>query len=325
MSRTRGAVRIVVALVGIAAIAMAAATIRSPTEPDGSGGVGEGDSGSPTGVPQHEPTDPAPLEVPAIVEYLAYALLILLALGAAWYLISHRRDLVKLIAVVLVVSLVLAGISYLLLRLDLWESVPLQESEPETNDSLGGEPGEGDDQQRQPFSTGPVLVVLAVLTAIFVGSLLRSDRDGRTKRNESEPGDGPSDASDSDRAEVGAAAGRAADRIESSDDFDNEVYRAWLEMTRPLEVDRPASSTPGEFATVAVDAGVRPEHVDELTSLFEEVRYGNRETTDDVESRAISVLRRIEDEYAEPTVSDVDGRDAIDPTKRDQDRSGVTK
>jgi len=77
------------------------------------------------------------------------------------------------------------------------------------------------------------------------------------------------------------------------------VYRAWAEMTAELEVDRPESSTPGEFATVAVDAGMAPEDVDRLTELFEEVRYGGHAPTDDREQAAVETLRRIESRYSD--------------------------
>ncbi|WP_135828538.1 DUF4129 domain-containing protein [Halorussus halobius] len=97
---------------------------------------------------------------------------------------------------------------------------------------------------------------------------------------------------------VAQAAGAAADRIESSADVDNEVYRAWREMTDHLDVSNPQSSTPAEFAAAAVDAGLDREDVDELTSLFEAVRYGGESPTDERERRAVEALRRIEREYS---------------------------
>lgn len=105
-----------------------------------------------------------------------------------------------------------------------------------------------------------------------------------------------------DRAETSAvarAAGDAADRIEAHADVTNEVYRAWREMTRHLDVERPESSTPAEFASAAVEAGLAREDVDDLTRVFEEVRYGGRDPSGDREERAVAALRRIEAEYAE--------------------------
>jgi len=69
-------------------------------------------------------------------------------------------------------------------------------------------------------------------------------------------------------------------------------------MTDHLEVRDPTSSTPAEFATAAVEAGMAREHVDELTELFEAVRYGGADVTEDRERRAVEALRRIEATYA---------------------------
>ena len=97
---------------------------------------------------------------------------------------------------------------------------------------------------------------------------------------------------------VGRAAGEAADRIETSTDVDNEVFRAWREMTDHLDVPNPESSTPAEFAAAAVEAGMAREDVDRLTSMFEEVRYGGESPTEEREQQALEALRRIEREYA---------------------------
>jgi hypothetical protein len=102
-----------------------------------------------------------------------------------------------------------------------------------------------------------------------------------------------------DVAAVGRAAGRAADRLETTDEFENEVYRAWAEMTRSIDVAHPRSSTPAEFASAAVEAGMEPPDVNRLTVLFEEVRYGGFDATPERERDAIETLRRIEEQYAE--------------------------
>lgn len=98
---------------------------------------------------------------------------------------------------------------------------------------------------------------------------------------------------------VGRAAGDAADRIESgsAEASTNEVYRAWDEMTGLLQVPDPDVLAPDEFEQRAVDAGMAPEDVRELTRLFEEVRYGDRDPAAR-EDRAVAALRRIEAAYA---------------------------
>lgn len=101
----------------------------------------------------------------------------------------------------------------------------------------------------------------------------------------------------SELAGVADAAGLAADRIESEAEVDNEVYRAWREMTEYLDVDAPRSSTPGEFAEAAIAEGLDPERVAALTDVFERVRYGDADPelyADD----AIAALRSIEEDAA---------------------------
>jgi hypothetical protein len=116
-----------------------------------------------------------------------------------------------------------------------------------------------------------------------------------------------------DATDIADAAGDAADRIEQSDvDVDNEIYRAWNEMTSLLDVDSAASSTAGEFADAAVDAGLDEADVRELTELFEEVRYGTEEPSPEREERAVETLRRIESTYeatADEDAADAAGRE----------------
>jgi hypothetical protein len=157
---------------------------------------------------------------------------------------------------------------------------------------FGGGGGDGD----VPTTAVPSLALLSVLLLAIGGAfaaLFYTDGSGGTSEERSV--EHPDD--EERRSEIGRAAGRAADRIEGDDDFENEVYRAWREMADALPVDRPASSTPGEFATAARDVGADDDDVAELTELFEAVRYGGREATSDREERAVAALRRIEAAY----------------------------
>jgi multisubunit Na+/H+ antiporter MnhC subunit len=300
VSRAKPIVRLVAALAAIAAIALAAATVRSPLETGGSGGAGGGDgTGSGTGQPPSaEPVESG--EVPAFLEYLVYVVVALLAIAVVWYLLAHRRDAVKMIAIGLLIVAALLGLAYALMAAGAVFDAepPPEEGENESEGFLeeGGEPGDGDESDSS-LPIGPLLAVLALITAIFVGGLVlsRGDNDGIAR---GELADANPEPRRSDAAAVGSAAGRAADRIDEGTAVDNEIYRAWREMTGLLEVDRPESSTPREFAETAVEAGLEREDVDELTRLFEDVRYGDVETTAEMEERAVSVLRRIETEYA---------------------------
>ena len=141
-----------------------------------------------------------------------------------------------------------------------------------------------------------VVGVFGIALVAFGAVLYRSSGDDSTTvlGDQGDPtGDPP------EIADLAAAAGKAADRIEQYNaDVDNAVYRAWWEMTSLLEVPHPESHTPGEFADAAVDLGMDECDVEQLTELFEEVRYGRRDAARR-EQRALDVLRNIEAEYGE--------------------------
>jgi len=140
-----------------------------------------------------------------------------------------------------------------------------------------------------------LLVALGLVALVLLVAAYRATGDDTVEAAEDEP----AEPDDVDLAAVGEAAGEAADRLEGETDFENEVFHAWREMTTHLDVPRPQSSTPGEFQAAATAAGMDPEHVSTLTSLFEAVRYGDAEPTPAREKRAIQALRAIEDAYAE--------------------------
>ncbi|MFB6235324.1 MAG: DUF4129 domain-containing protein [Halopenitus sp.] len=166
-----------------------------------------------------------------------------------------------------------------------------------TNGSIlpqSGGPG-GGETAAEVVSTPTVvfglLVVVAILASVVL--LFTAGRDDEGAPESTVPDDEQRDAAE--LAAVGRTAGRAADRIEEDADVDNEVFRAWRDLTEHLDVDAPESSTPAEFADAAVDAGMDPEHVDALTEVFESVRYGGAEPTADRERRAVDALRAIEE------------------------------
>ena len=157
----------------------------------------------------------------------------------------------------------------------------------------GGAVGVGGSGVSAPTAALGVVLFVALFAAVFLLVVATGDgaesAEGSTSDDDSTDGDGV--------AAVARAAGRAADRIEADADADNEIFRAWATMTDYLDVDRPESSTPTEFAAAAVDAGMADEDVRELTDLFAAVRYGGAEATNDREDRAVAALRRIESEY----------------------------
>jgi len=166
------------------------------------------------------------------------------------------------------------------------------------NDSTGNGTGESGDARRPPQVPVVVVAIVAVLAAAGIGGVLvtrEGDDADDPFASEADVEDDPLEGVDV--GEFAAAAGRAADRIEDAADVDNEIYRAWVEMTDYIDVEHPESSTPGEFAAAAVEAGVDRDDVVELTDLFERVRYGREDATRAREERALAALRRIESQY----------------------------
>jgi hypothetical protein len=176
--------------------------------------------------------------------------------------------------------------------------------------------------------SAPTLLLYVLLFVALAGSallLVLSTGD------ESDPGGGSAgEDTPTDVAAVAEAAGEAADRIEAGEDgaaeagLDNDVYRAWAEMTRHLDVENPAASTPAEFADAAVAAGMDRDDVADLTRVFEEVRYGHAEPTPALEERAVGALRRIEAAYGDGTdeAADPDTSAGAGRGPSDEDASG---
>ena len=290
---------VLLAVLAVVALATAAATLPSTTSPgggpgEGFSGGGGGDGGAlPTPAPSPEPTIDFSFLRPILTALFVIAVLVLLV-----YAFLYRREAFRVLVGLGILLAVLALLSSLVSLEGLsgvdGSGVPLPFGE------RAGGGGEG------ATSTRPLLLLLVVGVVALgvVAVLLRSGSGEDDLPPEAGPGAEEVEA-------VGRAAGRAADRIESTDDLDNEIYRAWREMTDLLEVDRPDATSPGEFAEAATGAGMDPDDVGELTRLFEDVRYGGEEPTERKEQRALSILRRVEATYA-PEGGDEEAGEASD-------------
>ncbi|MFC5278018.1 DUF4129 domain-containing protein [Halorubrum rubrum] len=300
------------ALLAVVALGVAAATLDSAVAIDGGGGFSGGVEGG--AGPTEDPGEISPSESPGGATTLALppicypflrrppALVLLagalLAIGAFAYRDTGSRFAAAVVAgtVGFPVGVVWYGLS----------SCRDPETAGELDLGLAGEEegllpagggggaglGTGSGTVSTPEAVFLAVVVLAILVSLLVlVAAAGDDEDGGGGRGEPD-----SKPADPDLAEVARTAGAAAARIEG-DAGDNGVYRAWREMTEALEVDRPASATPAEFATAAVEAGVDEEPVSELTEVFERVRYGGADPTADRERRAAAALRRIEAEH----------------------------
>jgi hypothetical protein len=293
------------ALLAVLSLGAAAATLDTATA-GGSGGAGGGDAESvgsggsfSFGGYNVSDTDSAtPPRLPPIVgQLLGLVLLLFFGLGLVQFLREHGVR--GLLTVALVGAVLVGGLWLLLNGLGATDGLFQQ---GQGGFGSGGSPelpggaSQGPEDASSPV-TDPPTVLFALFGVVLVGAvalIARSTGDDLSQPDPDEESSGPTDV-----AAVGRAAGRAADRIEERDGFDNEVYRAWDEMTRHLDVANPDASTPTEFAAAAVDAGMAREDVDALTDVFEAVRYGAADATDAREREAVEALRRIERAYAE--------------------------
>jgi hypothetical protein len=280
-----------IAVLAIFAVAVAATTIESTVIPESSGpqgpdgNVGGGDGGLVT-PPQNVTSPGESLQIPFLTEILTI-IGVVAVLAVLVYLYIYWRTALIGIAIVIVVL-------YVMIRIFALQGEPTLPPHMEpTNWSLVGD-SDGAEATKKPslLSILLLLALLGTLIGTIIAYLKTSSADDETTPDDSQQ-------QDIDTVAVGEAAGRAADRLEQETDIDNEVYRAWGEMTELLDMPNPETSTPGDFATVAVEAGMGEDDVRELTRLFEDIRYGNVEPSVEREERAIDIFRRIEARYAE--------------------------
>ena len=309
---------LLIALLCVLAVSVAAATLANP-QADAGAGSGAGSAIQPGSDDQSGTDETASSESPQVpntgdpirlgticIPFLLSppVQLGLVAAGvAAVALLTRRENLVYAFAVMLPVTLFLA-VPYILFTgcgTDAPDSLQDAALLPEmSNNSSSGTfggtvGGQNANQLLSPTVLFAALVVVAVLFALLA---YRASGDDEAQAE-------PVDAIEADEPDdrdalsaVGAVAGEAADRIQNEADVENEVYRAWRDMTDHIDLPDPETSTPREFATAARDAGMDGVHVDDLTDLFREVRYGGADPTTDREERAVDALRAIEDRYA---------------------------
>ncbi len=286
----------VVAL-GVVALGLSAATL---TTPEGSGQSPESRDPPPETRPE---ADGSNLPVPDLLWTLLLVVGGLALLASLVYVaVYDRRRLagfLGILVVILVIGLLAQSLGFQPADPNVTGSgSPGGGSSPseagESERGAGGGSGQTDDSTA--VAVPALLLGVAFLVLLLVSYLL-------VDRTVTGPGPtGTSETESEEPAALGEIAGRAADRIEAEGDqtaADNEVYRAWQEMTARLDIEGGETTTPREFETRATDAGMAADDVRELRRLFEEVRYGGASPTDDREQRAVTVLRRVESRYGE--------------------------
>lgn len=285
----------VVGLLAVLAVGLSATALTDGPVERGGGEPGTGD----------DPTGPAISLDPPVVDFvsplevllvLLWVMIVVAVLGVVRYPLDSLKALLR---TALAVAVVLGLLWVLLLGTSRFLGGG-QGASP-TNNSTGGGFGGGEAggigsgaadavEAVTPETALLGLLLVAVLTVGLVAAVVRDRAFAAEGGDAEEP---------PPLAAVGRSAGAAADRLAADADVDNEVYRAWKEMTTSLDLENPAARTPAEFRDAAVDAGMAAEDVDALTELFEEVRYGGAPPTERREDRARETLRRVERRYAE--------------------------
>lgn len=304
-------VRLTLALLGIGAVGVVAASLRETTAPGG-GGTAE------TG-PVIAPAAEQAVTVPDLWSELLVLFVLIVALSAVWLAAVHPNDIVRWVGVsicVLLFACVVAVTMYAVPMTDISDrNVTEEGSSVEFNDSESSDDGDGqqEDDPLLSVSLGPAIVGLGWLFAMLAGAVLlnarRTTTDSAASLNRADPEEPESPSDDISPTAIGAVAATAAAEIETAEDVDNEVYRAWASMAALLDVEAPETSTPGEFETAAIEAGMDPEQVRRLTELFESVRYGAAETTPERAQRAQETFERI---------ADTDAPDRTEPDRTDR-------
>ncbi len=89
----------------------------------------------------------------------------------------------------------------------------------------------------------------------------------------------------------------ALDSLEAGHDLRNVVVRCYYEMSKVVSeargIQRQSDMTPHEFQQRLEAKGLPAEPIQQLTSLFEQVRYGQKATGQNEEQRAVSSLTAI--------------------------------
>ncbi|MCU4719102.1 DUF4129 domain-containing protein [Halapricum hydrolyticum] len=294
-------IAVVVVVLSVAGLAIAAATVSTPSSSAPGTGLGDdpGDSG---GGESQQSSSSATGSSGNEDLFVSLGVLLFSVAALVTLYIVVRGLTARRAAIGVLVIAVIALASLLTLSL-LMDTVPAPggDGPPAPNESDRDGAGEGgrtptESPQQRTDVPPSVLGAFGLVMLVLVGAIYRysgsdSDIGVEAEGDESEE---PSSVQ-----AVGEAAGRAADRLDADTDLENAIYRAWREMTDALDVRSPRTTTPEEFADVAVEAGMSREDVRELTRLFEEVRYGDAEPTLEREQRAQDALRRIQQAYAE--------------------------
>ncbi|HEY3227995.1 MAG TPA: DUF4129 domain-containing protein [Roseiflexaceae bacterium] len=237
-------------------------------------------TGAPVPAPAVDPRPPGWLSI--VVTLLVLASLLYLVIGLILSRAFRRQLLVRAISMLIFIML-----AYLVL------------SALRGNPILGDRPPDATPVPPPPPSAEPfpafvanpapwlIIVVSAILAALLIGGIWLLWRRTRVPP--------PPLTRLADEAQAALA------NIQAGADLRDAVLRCYREMGQILSeqhgIERPRGTTPREFEEQLAAVGLRDEHIQQLTRLFERVRYGARQANEREEREAVVCLTAIVQAY----------------------------
>lgn len=224
-------------------------------------------------------------EMMSLVTILRVAILILLPITVIYLIFTKegRRRAVRIVIQVLLFMLLMSII------IERQASMPVTPEQGMTNLSPLEEmqfepPPEFIPGDMRDLTTILSLGLAVVLTIVIVTALYIFWRRRRLEQ-------------DNTLLELARGAQEALDDIQAGGSLRNAVIRCYAEMSRVISekrnIERGSTVTSHEFEEHLVKAGLPKTPVYELTHLFEEARYGNRDPGPAEEQRAVACLSAI--------------------------------
>ncbi len=241
--------------------------------------------------PSEIPVYPEMGDMSLMITILRIAILILLPLTVLYMIFTKegRRRAVRVLLQILLFMLLMSIV------------IERQASMPEAQENTMNEmspleeipfeaPPEFIPGDMQDLTTALSLGLAVVLTVVIVTALYIFWRRRRLEQDDT-------------LLELARGAQEALDDIQAGGNLKNAVIRCYVEMSRVISekrnIERGITVTSHEFEEHLVKAGLPKTPVHELTQLFEDARYGNRDPGPAEEQRAVACLSSIVTAVAE--------------------------
>jgi hypothetical protein len=239
----------------------------------------------PTGVPTPAPAadNRPPTWLSVVVTLLILATLLYLVINLILSRKFRREMIIRTISILIFIMLAYLVLSALRGNPSEGDRPPDATPVPPAP-PLSGEPFPAFVANPAPWL---IIAVSATLAALLIGGIWLLWR-----RTHASP---PSLTRLADEAQTALA------NIQAGADLRDTVLRCYREMGQILSerhgIERPRDTTPREFEQQLTAVGLRDEHIQQLTRLFERVRYGARQANEREEREAVVCLTAIVQAY----------------------------